>query len=249
MENKKSNTGLIVAIVVLVMLLLFGGTLLLLSSMGYLNFDKNEVKEEEKINDNNISSEINNSLEKYSYIIDDYKKYINNLDYESENINYSDLYIISNSDFIIGYTYYDLDNNGISELLISRIDNNGKFLNIIDVYTSNQNNVVKVLDRSDICQRCGIEIWDNGMIFYRGSGGAARGYLYFYKVSSNNSEYVDRYMYEYEDEFDYSIYKIDSNGIKIGNKLDYSSDNELISKYKNDASSLSLDGVKWIVIR
>lgn len=57
MENKKSNTGLIVTIVVLVMLILFGGTLFVLSSMGYISFGKEDVKEEINDNDKDVNND------------------------------------------------------------------------------------------------------------------------------------------------------------------------------------------------
>jgi len=50
-ENKKNNTTIIIAIIVLVMLLLFGSTLLVLSSMGYISFDADSIKNEDNVND------------------------------------------------------------------------------------------------------------------------------------------------------------------------------------------------------
>ena len=59
LEVRKSSVGLIVAVVVLIMTLLFGGTLLVLSSVGYLSFKRNEVKEEQVNDDNNDVSKEN----------------------------------------------------------------------------------------------------------------------------------------------------------------------------------------------
>lgn len=248
MENKKSNTGLIVTIVVLVMLLLFGGTLFVLSSMGYLSFDDESVKEQEYVDSNNDNNIVENKVDNdkvYAFVIEEYREYINNLDYKSENINNSDSYIVANGDFNIGYSYYDFDKNGIDELLISQGDN-GKIANIIDLYTFNENNVVKIIDKSGVCQRCSISIWDNGVLFYRGSGGASHGYLHFYNISSAS---VDRYIYEYDEELNFSVYKTDENGTKIGAKLDYSSDEKLITEYRKNASLLSLDTINWDEIK
>jgi len=106
MENKKSNTGLIVTIVVLVMLLLFGGTLLLLSSMGYLSFDANNVKEEEKNENDDVKEDDENSEIEIPKVEEQ-----ENENHESQEVTIDDFKIS-----FIDEIYTDENNNGLVKL-------------------------------------------------------------------------------------------------------------------------------------
>lgn len=54
MENKKTNTRMLVAIVVLIMIIIFGGILFTLSSMGYLNFNEEKVPQSNNEQPNSV---------------------------------------------------------------------------------------------------------------------------------------------------------------------------------------------------
>ena len=122
-KEKKSKKKLIAAISILLGIVLLAGG-------GYYYYSK---KAKTKVVDEN---------EVYGSIIQKYKAAINNPDSADKSINTealkSALKEKKNDDYI-KYVFYDIDNNGRKELLISR---NDKPNNPIDIYTFDKNNKV-----------------------------------------------------------------------------------------------------------
>ena len=128
---KKKSKGKLVAIVstLLGIVLLTGG--------GYYYYSKKSKTK--NVNENEV----------YSSIIQKYKAAINNPDSADKSINIEALKAAlkeKKNDDYIRYLFYDIDDNGRKELLISR---NDKPNNPIDMYTFNKNNKVIRLFNSE----------------------------------------------------------------------------------------------------
>ena len=122
-KEKKSKKKLIAAISTLLGIVLLAGG-------GYYYYSK---KAKTKVVDEN---------EVYGSIIQKYKAAINNPDSADKSINAEALKAAlkeKKNDDYIKYVFYDIDNNGRKELLISR---NDKPNNPIDIYTFDKNNKV-----------------------------------------------------------------------------------------------------------
>ena len=122
-KEKKSKKKLIAAISILLGIVLLAGG-------GYYYYSK---KAKTKVVDEN---------EVYGSIIQKYKAAINNPDSADKSINAEALKAAlkeKKNDDYIKYVFYDIDNNGRKELLISR---NDKPNNPIDIYTFDKNNKV-----------------------------------------------------------------------------------------------------------
>ena len=111
-------------------------------------------------------------------------------------------YWFGNASF--AYTLYDVDKNGIPELIFSNRDV------LIDIYTLNNGNLVKLFEECYFGERARLHILSDGTLLTEGSSGAATSSCETYKLSWNGYSLSrtdafyfdgmgrDPYMYDYE---------------------------------------------------
>ena len=253
---QKSNTGVIVLLVIII-----------LGLCGYLIYDKvlsskdvdntdNHSQEvvEDNIDDSNM--EENNLYENtYSSIINQYKTAMNDKDvkeeetydkYKNLNVGYINDYLFRNTlNLTFYYSYYDIDNNGIKELLIGygyEDSNNSGQNAIADVYTSKDNSAIKLQEVSNVHYRINLLIFDNGIMIVHGSGSAVSGEEHFYKIGDDgySEEKIGSYSYKYSSESSVTITDETTN-----KETDYTSIEELYNAYVKDANKLTDKDFEW----
>ena len=176
--------------------------------------EKNELKNEEK----------------YSSIINEYKTAIGDtsLKESSEDIsekykNVNELmihYYHNYNDQQFKYIFYDIDNNNVDELIIVSKNANNGYNNIIDIFTHNGTKPVKLI-KENLGERTNAQIFSNGIIYIKGSGGATSGIREFGKISSNGKNYetIQEYYYLYDELGNVTFY----SDAQEKNKLNYTS--------------------------
>lgn len=180
---------------------------------------------------------------KYSKVIEQYKEAIEDTNIKEDYNLVEEKYSFVNEPFMyyyhmygggkFNYTYYDIDNNGIDELLVS-------YNGIKSIYTYDGNNPIEVIEIGD---RAELEIYNNGVIYHRSSTGAATGYMEFYKIVGNDKELLEDYDYLFENE-ELSIY----DDIDYKNKLEYKSIEEVEQDNLSKVDLMELTMFKWYEI-
>lgn len=79
------------------------------------------------------------------------------------------------------YALYDVDENGVQELIFS----DGK--NIIDIYTLKNNSIVKLFEGCYFGERSRLHVLSGGRLLSEGSGGAASGSCEMYRIDSDSA--------------------------------------------------------------
>lgn len=101
----------------------------------------------------------------------------------------------------VGYTFYDVDGNGIEELIIADTYTAGEiwYYNILLMYTLYDDMPVLLIDG---WSRNGYNILDDGTIYHEGSSGAAYTSFGIYRISEagNSLEVIDFYYSGYSDD-------------------------------------------------
>lgn len=205
----------------------------------------------------NANKEINNGTnvnkveritetEMYETVINDYKKAVseyNSADLYSEQkiknkyqmvnaflIAHVDRY--KNDGIKLTYGFYDIDNNGISELIISASGGIGAIYS----YNSDTYQPVKIF-YLDAFERGQLSIYSNGVLMAAGSGGAAFHNYEFGKISSNGISYelIENINEEYKN--DTPEYR----DAKTNNILSYKSLDEIKTKYLSNSQELKIN--------
>ena len=184
--------------------------------------------------------------EMYETVINEYKNAVN--EYNSNDINseknIGNKYQMVNSSLIahvahykadgvkLTYGYYDIDNNGISELIVSASGGIGAVYS----YNSDTYKPVKIFYQ-DTLERGNLSIYNNGVLLSAGSGGAAFHNYEFGKISSNGISYelIEDINEEYKGDVpEYRDAKTDT-------KLNYKSLDEIKTKYLSNAQELKIN--------
>lgn len=189
--------------------------------------------------DNNVSEVKKLTKEEmYSSLIGDYKKAISEYDIDDIEIDekINNKYPLISSTLLmhitryakegveLTYNYYDIDKNGVDELLVGASDSIGA----IYTYDSNLQKVIKIFFQ-DTMERGTLSLYDNGIILSEGSGGAALHYYEFGRIASDGLSYelIESIEEEYINENETPIYR----NAKTGEELSYSSLEEIMEKY------------------
>lgn len=129
--------------------------------------------------------------QEYKQILDEYKsamiiKFEDVHERNFPNVNSNLMFDNRMNRIDIFYVLYDIDGNGIDELLIGENGwSRGSFA-IREVYSSNGKSAVKLFDGLTI--RCYITIYSNGIIYVYYTSSAFSGEASFYKLNSKNEE-------------------------------------------------------------
>ena len=122
------------------------------------------------------------------------------------------------------YDYYDIDKNGVDELIVGVSDSP----EAIYSYDKANNVPVKIFFQETI-ERGSLSIYDNGSIYSEGSGGAALHYFEFGKMSADglSFESLEKVEEEYLEEDQQPVYR----NPETGETLAYTSFNDVADKY------------------
>ena len=157
--------------------------------------------EDENNDDKTISNEYTNvDIEKiYAPKIEEYKKAVHmdyesfEKEYENGNLLVSDMLLYFHRyGGIIEYSFYDVDKNGVDELMFS-YDNS-----IIDVYTTDGKEIVEL--NMPVGERSSLYILSNGIMLVEGSeSGESSGMTKYYISTENGKVERERISYIYYD--------------------------------------------------
>lgn len=187
-------------------------------------------------NTNNVESLTNEEM--YNTLIDDYKKAFAEYDLEDmdidekieQNYNMLNLSLLAhvaryaNNGIELTYNFYDIDKNGVDELIVGASGSNGAIYS----YDKTTNQPVKLFFQETL-ERGNLIVYDNGIILSEGAGGAALHYYEYGKISSDGTTYemLESVEEEYIEENEPPVYK----DYTTGNVLNYKSLDEIQDKY------------------
>ena len=98
---------------------------------------------------------------------------------------------------ILYYSYYDIDKNGVPELLLS-MGSNENIESIVDIYAFNGSEAVCIQGNDSLGDRSHLTIYTNGIIYREDSSGASDGEVTFYRFASNGYELEELNKYTYD---------------------------------------------------
>lgn len=202
--------------------------------------------------DSNKKSELT-VKEMYNNLINDYKKAMSEYDQEDVNSeeNIAKKYDLVSSSLIthvnrykeqgtkLTYSIYDIDKNGIKELIVCANEAPGA----IYTYDSKEEKPVKIFFQ-DTLERGSLSIYDNGVIFSQGSGGAFLHYYEFGKISNNGTSYevIEKIEEEYTAENSNPTYK----DYKTRKTLNYKNLDEIKDKYLSNSQIIKINNTSEI---
>ena len=188
--------------------------------------------------------------EKYSSIINEYKRAIGDISLKGNSEDISEKYKNVNelmihyyhnyNDQQFKYTFYDIDNNNVDELIIVSKNSNNGYNNIIDIFTHNGTNPVKLI-KENLGERTNAQVFSNGIIYIKGSGGATSGIMEFGKISSDGRNYatIQEYYYLYDELGNVTFY----SDAQEKNKLDYTSVEQIEKIHLSGATEVSMNSL------
>lgn len=203
----------------------------------------------EKENEVNNFVEEKDTLSKesmYKDIIDSYKNAykefdLDEIDGEDKLVNKYELvspYLIahvkrySDNGISLSYVFYDIDKNGIDELIVGASGAPGA----IYTYNEKDEKVVKIFFQ-DTMERGDLSIYDNGIIVSSGSGGAALHLYEFGKIVDDvKYEVIEKIEEEYTENSEVPTYK----DLTTSKELKYKSLDEIMNKYILDAKKFEV---------
>lgn len=259
MGNKKKSglvLGILIGIIIMLIIVcvLFATNTISLSSNTRSNNNKTGNTEDNIYNTEQKDDENDNvNDQKYLVVIEEYRNAMkdNEYDFTSDkypNINNNMMHFYHNylegyyqGTMSFNYTYYDINKDGKEELIVVT-NTDTKSYNIAEIYTYDGTKPVKFID--DIClgERCSASIYDNGIIYFYGAGGAMRHGLSFYKIDKDgySMDVFKAYAVEIDDNKNVIITDGMSNA-----KTDFTSDGQVISNVVGSANKVDLSKLEW----
>ena len=203
-------------------------------------------------------TDVVNNNKDYSSIINEYKTAMNDANYSVEtanekypNVNKNMMQHYHDDKFKVYYAKYDINKDKHDDLIIYADLGNSNYT-IIDVFgkhtfSNGSYDIVKVIYEDTLGERSRLDIFDNGIMYLTGSGGALSGILEFAWMTPNTDHVGEgrRYIYEFDDNNNITIYEDDGRK----NKLDYSSIDEVVKEYKKDAKVIQAKDLNLIEIK
>ena len=197
------------------------------------------------------SSKASENETKYNSIIEEYKKAMEDENFENDttyetkypNINYTMMhYYHTYNSVTFNYLYYDINKDNKDELIIG----NGN--SIIAIHAYNGTSSISLFENRCLGDRCQVELWDNGIMFFEGSGGAAYHSYEFYKLGNDgySKETIKKYYVEYKDNEvkTFTVTDRDTNEI-----VDFKSTDDIVASIKGNAKDVDLSKLNWIEIK
>ena len=261
-RNSKGSLviGIIIGIVVMVVVIigLFATNSISFNSKNNDDSEEKTTNKEDKVDEQSETNEDNAQLdnERYASIIEEYKKAMNDENFDSSSSKYANINNIMvkyyhnykngnyEGEFALKYSFYDINSDGKNELIVITSSQNYKY-NIADIYTYDGNKPVVFIGEACLGERCSAEIYDNGIIYFYGSGGAMIHGLDFYKIASDgySKETYKSYSVEYDSNRNVTI--TDNNTKSV---TTYKTDEEVISSVVGNSKKVDLSKLNWIEI-
>ena len=255
-ELKEINKKTILTLIFIILIL---SITLILTLTGEIQLQPNQTNSNDK--SPNDKEEINNQSttttdnEKYSIILDEYKTALNDNNFDQtneemyQNINPTVVHNYHNykkeyneGTMTLNYVYYDINKDNNNELIVFANDpykNN----NIVEIYTHDGERSKKFINDSCLGERCYVKIYNNGIIFFYGAGGANLHGLEFYKIGNDG--------YSKENIATFSVKSDENNNITIttnNNKTDYKTDEEVIKSIVKEKEEINISNLEWKTI-
>ena len=217
--------------------------------------DSNEksANKEDKVEEQSETTSKSDNLdnERYASIIEEYKRAVNdkdfnnNMDTEKTYPNINDhiihLQYLSSPVPRIYYVFYDVNKDENNEMIVG--DGNNA---IYEMYTYDGKKALRFYNDSCLGERCNSSIYDNGIVYFYGSGGANLHGLDFYKIASDG--YSKESFKSYEVEYD-SNRNVTITDSLTKEKTNYKTDEEVISSVVGNATKVDLSKLSWIEIK
>lgn len=257
MENNKKN-GLVLGVVIGIIIMLVVACILFATNIiGFSSKSDSNITQTGNALDNDYGTEQVNEDDvedqKYSIIIEEYRNAMkdNEYDFTSDkypNINNNMMHYYHNNlkessqrTMSFNYTYYDINKDGKKELIVVT-NTDSKSYNIAEIYTYDGTKPVKFISESCLGERCTADVYDNGIIYFYGAGGAMMHGLSFYKIDTNG--YDKNIFRDYVVEIDNNKNVIITDSItKV--KTDFTSDDQVISSVMGTANRVDLSKLEW----
>ena len=238
--NKKNN-GVIIILMGLIIAILMVLCILFATKKIIINPElEDKVKSNANVTDNSGEKKLNQKDtsskeyldEKYKPVLEEIKKALNDEENQDNNYKYTSIileYYKNNGIKSLNYTYYDLNKDGIKELIVENTY----------IYTLQDEKPVILISSPTIDGRYSFTLYENGIIFERRGMDSTTGYFVFSKISNTTQQLASSYYtYDYNIN-DEKIYNSNSNFENIS-LTEYKSDEELINKYVNNSKEISL---------
>ena len=182
MKNDKSKNIIIGLLVVIIIIL---GTLVALFATGTINFNSNKANDNnEQENENITNNELDEDNKDQETINSDniYRNFLNTKEYLN-NFSENEHGAIESK---VSYTYYDLDNNGIEELIVNISDGYDFSTKLFYTY---ENDKIKFIDKFYHFGTLSYNKSENSIVYTQVKPSLAYGYSYgFYKLNNNKFE-------------------------------------------------------------
>ena len=176
--RKNNKGGLIIGILIGIIIMLVVIIGLFVTNTISLNSKVNSSNEKsankkDKVEEQSETTSKNDNLdnEKYASIIEEYKKAVNDKDFNNNmdtekiypNINDHIIHLqyLSSSVPRIYYVFYDVNKDENNEMIVGDSDNG-----IYEMYTYDGAKAIRFYNESCLGERCNSSIYDNGMIYF-----------------------------------------------------------------------------------
>ena len=256
--RKNNKSGFIIGILfgIIVMLVIIIGlfaTDTISFSSKVNSHDRKTTNNEDNINEEDKENDDSDNLdnEKYASIIEEYKKAVNDKDFNSNmetektypNINDRIIHLqyLSSSVPRIYYVFYDVNKDDNNEMIVGDSSNG-----IYEMYTYDGAKAIRFYNESCLGERCSSSIYDNGIIYFYGSGGANIHGLDFYKIGSDGYSKDTFKSYEVEYDSNGNVTITDNNTKSVTN---FKKDEEVISSVVGSSKKIDLSKLGWIEIK
>ena len=206
--------------------------------------EKEEIKEEKE----DVKEIIISNEDMYGEVINNYENALKEYNFDDLDIDekIEEKYGIKDTSLLMHLTrysgdgvklskkYYDIDKNGVDELILGADNQSG----VIYSFDKKTNKPVFVF-ALDTLERGTMVIFDNGVVFSGGSGGAASHYYEYGKISADGITYklLENVDEEYTEDSEIPVYK----DPETGKKLSYKSLDEVEEKYIYGAKQISFN--------
>ena len=256
MKKQDNKGGFVVGILIgiflmlVVVIVLFATNIISFKSNIYTSNDdsvkNDEVEKEDKVEDN---SKLDN--ERYSSVIEEYRtamsdsSYNDGIDqgkkYPNINTHMMQYYHSYGQEVVFKYVFYDINNDNKDEMIVGDGSNG-----IYEIYTYDGSKVVRFFNSVCLGERCGAQIYDSGIVYFNGSGGASVHVYSFYKIDNDgySKETIKSYTAEYDESGNVTITDDVTKAVTSFKKSE-----ELIASVVGNGKVIDLSKFNWIEIK
>lgn len=147
------------------------------------------------------------------------------------------MYYHSYGNFHFCYVYYDIDDNGVPELLIGT--QHEASVTLVDAYAFDGNEAIKIVDSYTLGDRASLTVFTNGILYFYASGGASYGEAIYYCLDEDG--YTLKTIVKYTE--DYNKYP-DTPYYNNDEKLTWNEFNAIYEQY----TQIELNDLNWTII-